>query len=104
MSGSLRNTARIVEERNVEFTGVYTEEYRKGRKTTQDLVPKTVLCTVAEWDARYQEIEQTRHRLKRSVTKAFEKRAKMSTLKLDASEMTGNSKAKLEDQAGSSSR
>ncbi|KAN0122124.1 hypothetical protein V8E51_000450 [Hyaloscypha variabilis] len=104
MSGSLRNTAKIVEARNVEFTGVYTEEYRKGRKATQDLVPKTVLCTAAEWDTRYQEIEKTRHRLKRSVTKAFEKRAKMSTLKLDASEIAGNSKAKLEDQAGPSSR
>ncbi|KAE9381854.1 hypothetical protein N431DRAFT_491158 [Stipitochalara longipes BDJ] len=90
-SSTQRNTGRIIEARNVQFTGVYTEEYRKGRKTTQDLVPKTVMCTAAEWDAKYQEIERTQHRLKRSVTKAFEKRAKMSTLKLDGPEMAASS-------------
>ena len=86
-SSAQRNTAEIIEVKNVNFTGVYTEEYRKGRKNTQDLVPKTVICTVAEWDARYQEIEKSQHKLKRSVTRAFEKRARMSTLKLNSSEL-----------------
>jgi hypothetical protein len=102
-SSAQRNTARIVEARNVEFTRVYTEEYRKGRKTTQDLIPKTAICTAAEWDARYREIEQTQHKLKRSVTRAFEKRARMSTLKLDASGLARHAKAEVEDKAGPSS-
>jgi hypothetical protein len=102
-SSAHRNTTKIVEARNVEFTRVYTEEYRKGRKTTQDLIPKTTICTAAEWDARYREIEQTQHKLKRSVTRALEKRARMSTLKLDASELVGHVKAEVEDKAGPSS-
>lgn len=102
-NSSQRNTARNIEARNVEFTGVYTEEYRKGRKTTRDLVPKTVMCTAAEWDARHQEIEKTQHKLKRSVTKALNKRARMSTLKLNASELIGSSRAELEDEVGPSS-
>jgi hypothetical protein len=90
LSSTMRNTAQRIEAQNVKFTGVYTEEYRKGRKTTQDLVPKTAICTVTEWDARYQEIEKTQHKLKRSVTKAFEKRARMSTLRVNSSALTGS--------------
>ena len=103
LSSAQRNTARRIEARNVEFTGVYTEEYRKGRKTTQDLVPKTVICTAAEWDARYQEIEKAQHKLKRSLTRAFEKRARMSTLKFDSSKLAGSSKTELVNKAGPSS-
>jgi hypothetical protein len=100
LSSAQRNTARRIEARNVEFTGVYTEEYRKGRKTTLDLVPKTVICTAAQWDARYQEIEKAQHKLKRSVTRAFEKRARMSTLKLDSSKLAGSSKTEPVDKVG----
>ncbi|CZR55745.1 uncharacterized protein PAC_05633 [Phialocephala subalpina] len=52
-SSRKRNIAKAIEQRNGKFTKLTSHEYQKGRQTTRSLVPRTELCTVAEWDARY---------------------------------------------------
>ena len=81
-SSSKRDTGKLIEERNRQFVKVPTNEYKKGRLTTEDLVEGTELCTELEWDARCRELEKTKVALKRSITRAMTKRGKMSTLKL----------------------
>ncbi len=83
-SSSKRDTGKLIEERNRQFVRVPTNEYRKGRLTTEDLVEGTELCTELVWDARSRELEKTKVALKRSITRAMTKRGKMSTLKLMA--------------------
>jgi hypothetical protein len=75
-----RDTGGLIEERNREFVKVSMNEYRKGRQTSKNMVVGTTMCTEAEWDARFAELEKTRVGLKRNVTKAMQKRGKMSTL------------------------
>jgi hypothetical protein len=81
-SSNKRDTGKLIEERNRQFVKVPTNQYRKGRLTTEDLVQGTELCTELEWDARCRELEKTKVALKRSITRAMTKRGKMSTLKL----------------------
>ena len=81
-SSSKRDTGKLIEERNRQFVNVPTNEYRKGRLTTEDLVKGTELCTELEWDTRSRELEKTKVALKTSITRAMTKRGKMSTLKL----------------------
>jgi hypothetical protein len=95
-SSSKRDILKQIEERNRMFAKVPTNEYKKGRRTTKDLVQGTQMCTEAEWDARFREIEKTKTSLKRSVTRAVMKRGKMSTLnlkstpELERNEMNGS--------------
>lgn len=72
----------MIEQRNRGFLKVSTNEYKKGRLTTEDLVKGTELCTQQEWDARYSELKKTKVALKRSITRAMTKRGKMSKLRL----------------------
>jgi hypothetical protein len=81
-SSRKRDTGKLIEERNRQFARVSTNEYKKGRLTTEDLVHGTELCTVEAWDARRREMDKTKRTLKRGLTRAMTKRGKMSTLKL----------------------
>lgn len=80
--GKKRNVARIVEERNRKFTKLSTHEYQKGRQTTQKLIPQTQLCTEADWDKQCQDVLRAHEKLEKNTKSAFERRAKMSTLRI----------------------
>lgn len=80
--GKKRDVSRIVEERNRKFTRLSTHEYRKGRQTAQKVVPQTQLCTEADWDKQCQDVLHAHKKLEKNTRSAFERRAKMSTLRI----------------------
>lgn len=81
-NGQRRNTAKVIEARNSKFCKCSTHQYRNGRQTVQKIVPKTLQCTTADWNARCQALTSSGKRIQRLTTSAQKRRATMSTLKL----------------------
>jgi hypothetical protein len=81
-NGQRRNTAKVIEARNSKFCKCSGHQYRNGRQTVQKIVPKTLQCTAAEWNARCQALRNSGTRIQRLTTSAQKRRATMSTLKL----------------------
>jgi hypothetical protein len=81
-NGQRRNTAKFVEACNSKFTKSSTHQYRNGKQSVQKLVPKTLECTTAEWDARFQTLKSAGKKIKQSTTAAQKRRMTMSTLEL----------------------
>lgn len=82
--GQRRNTAKVVEGLSSKFCKCSGHQYRMGKQTAQKIVPKTLQCTTAEWNARCQTLKNQGTRIQRLTTSAQKRRATMSTLKLQA--------------------
>lgn len=80
-NGQRRNTAKVIEAHNSKFTKCSSHQYRNSRQTIQKIVPNTLQCTSAEWNASCQGLKSSGTRIHRLTTSAQKRRATMSTLK-----------------------